>query len=481
LKKVSVFVFILFAVIYSSVSLVNHYFFRTHAHDLGINNNAIYDYAHFRWNDCMVMQPQFKNILSDHFTIYPILVSPLSWIFQSYTMLIFQIAAILFGGIGIMKFLRLKFGEASWVPLAGVIHFFSFYGIFSALSFDYHDNVAAAMFVPWLFYFFEKEKYTMFYFFLVLFLIGKENMALWGIFLFLGLLLLNISDRQKRKHAALASVFSLVYFFLVIRFIIPSLANENRAYLHFHYDALGDNFGEALGFVIKNPRKIFAYMLENHTQNPDGYLVKPETFYYLLLTGGFVLLVQPKYLIMLLPIFAQKMLNNDVVKWGIGAHYSIEFAPIVSIALFVWLSKLNLAAKKQTLTAWGFSALSIVASVTAMDNHVTLWYDVTNTKFYDARHWKKQFDIPELNHVLDLIPDDAKVSAQSEVVPHVALRQTIYLFPHVADANYVALLDNGNHYPVNREAYEEKIDELKSSGQWELIYDKNLTMIFRKK
>lgn len=77
------------SLIYASVSLVNHYFFRTNTYDLGINNNAIFDYTHFRWNDCMIMQPAFENVLSDHFSLYPILVSPFYWIFGTYTMLIF--------------------------------------------------------------------------------------------------------------------------------------------------------------------------------------------------------------------------------------------------------------------------------------------------------------------------------------------------------------------------------------------------------
>ncbi|HLG35571.1 MAG TPA: DUF2079 domain-containing protein [Bacteroidia bacterium] len=481
MKKAAVIIFVVFAIIYCSVSLVNHYFFRTHAHDLGINNNAIYDYAHLRWNDCMVMQPQFRNILSDHFTIYPILISPLYWIFGSYTMLIFQIAAILFGGWGILKLLRLKFGELSWIPLAGVIHFFSFYGIFSALAFDYHDNVVAAMFVPWLFYFYEKKNYRLFYLFLILILIGKENMALWSIFIALGLLALNTNDKIKIKHASLAASISFICFIAIISWIIPSLANENRAYLHFNYDALGGTAGEALTFMIKHPQKTFAYLIENHTQDGYGYLMKAETYYMLLLSGGFVAIIRPQYLLMILPVLGQKMLNNDIIKWGVGAHYSIEFAPVISVALFTWIYHLNLNEKKKTVVACCLTALCISAAVTVFDNRFAKWYDTTNAKFYDAKHWKSNFDVRELNQALKLIPDDANVSAQSEVLPHVAFRQVIYLFPRIADAEYVVLLNNENYYPTNREGYEKKIGELKTSPQWDLIYDMNMTMIFKRR
>lgn len=94
----------LFGIIYCLQSLVNHYFFRTYAHDLGMQNNAAYDYVHFRINDCMLMQPQYTNYLSDHFSIDLMLISPVILIFGNYGLLIAQIAFILLGGIGIYKY-----------------------------------------------------------------------------------------------------------------------------------------------------------------------------------------------------------------------------------------------------------------------------------------------------------------------------------------------------------------------------------------
>jgi len=40
-------VFSLFSLIFASITFVNHYNFRTFGWDLGINHNAIYDYAIF--------------------------------------------------------------------------------------------------------------------------------------------------------------------------------------------------------------------------------------------------------------------------------------------------------------------------------------------------------------------------------------------------------------------------------------------------
>ena len=118
-------VFVFFGGLFASISFVNHYNFRTYGWDLGINQNALFDYAHFKWNDCMIMQPSFDNVLADHFSLYPLLISPLYWVFGSYTMLIFQWAGILFGGLGVYRFVRFISNNKKLATFA-VVHFFCF-------------------------------------------------------------------------------------------------------------------------------------------------------------------------------------------------------------------------------------------------------------------------------------------------------------------------------------------------------------------
>ncbi|MBE9492615.1 MAG: DUF2079 domain-containing protein, partial [Bacteroidetes bacterium] len=142
-----------FAIIYSLISLINHYNFRTYALDLGLYTNALYDYIHFKWNDSCVFKVISENLLADHFDLYLIIFSPLSLIFGSYTLLIVQITAILIGGIGVYKYFSIIQSNNN-LSLFATIYFYLFFGIFSAVSYDYHSNVIAAMIVPWFFYYF---------------------------------------------------------------------------------------------------------------------------------------------------------------------------------------------------------------------------------------------------------------------------------------------------------------------------------------
>lgn len=239
-NKWLILVFIVFGLIFASLSFVNHYNFRTYGWDLGINQNAIFDYAHLRWNDCMIMQPSFKNVLADHFSLYPLIISPLYWIFGSYTMLIFQWAAILFGGLGVFRFVDFISNNKKLATLS-VVHFFCIWGIYSALSFDYHDNVVGAMFVPWFLYYYKKKNLGKAILFFILLLIAKENMALWAGFIGLGLSLRHFLNKEwnNLKTSGMLTLGAFLYFIVILKLIIPLLSNAEGVYLHHSFNALG--------------------------------------------------------------------------------------------------------------------------------------------------------------------------------------------------------------------------------------------------
>ncbi len=200
--------FILFGLIYAAISLVNHYLFRTYGWDLGAYNNATWDYSHFRWNTNNILYDKLKNVLADHFEIYPIIFSPFRFIFGTYVLLVAQIASVLFGGYGVYRYLLLKTKNEN-LSILGVLHFFLSWGIYAAFSFDYHNNVVAAMLIPWFLFYFEKRKMGAAFLFFILIITGKENMALWAVFIGLALALFNPKDKQKRNNGIFFTITAL--------------------------------------------------------------------------------------------------------------------------------------------------------------------------------------------------------------------------------------------------------------------------------
>ncbi len=473
------YIFIFFGLVFASITFVNHYNFRTYGWDLGINNNAIFDYAHFRWNDCMIMQPAFTNVLSDHFSLYPIFFSPLYWLFGSWTMLIVQFASILFGGLGIYIYVR-KLTHNTVVSAIALAHFFSIWGIYSALSFDYHDNVVAAMFLPWLLYFFEKKNWKVTALFFAFILVAKENMALWAIFIGLGIAV-HYAIKKEYKNALIGLLFSLIaaiYFISVIKIIIPSLATPGRDYLHYTYHALGDNFGQALVTMFKRPLYVLELLFSNHTGQVEADGIKLEFYTALMLAGGVSFLFYPEFFIMAVPIIAQKVFNDLFIRWGINDHYSIEFAPVLTVSVFTLIHRLK---QRKVMFSYLFFFISLISTIKFLDQRKSKWYKSENNRFYQKAHWVRNFNVNEVYQALELIPMHAKVSAQSQLAPHLAFRDFIYHFPHIADADYIALLTaDENKYPLDEKSYQNKIQDLIDSKQW-VIYEKKDAVLILKR
>lgn len=470
----------IYAIFYICISLVNHYNFRTYGYDLGLFNNALYDYLHFQWNEVTLSFPHhhYKNTLGDHFSVLTIFFSPFYYIFGSYCLLVIQIISILFGSVGMQ---RLVFYYSNNEKLAfwSMVHFLSLWGIYSAIAFDYHDNVVAAMLVPWFIMYFEKKRILKSLLFCVLIILSKENIALWMSFILVGLIVFQ-KDRFKRIFGLILSLFAGLYFVLVIKVVIPAINGSEQGYIHFAYDALGDNMTEAIKTIITRPQYIFTLLFENHLNNAEGFGIKSELHYIVLLSGGFALFLKPQYLLMLLPVFAQKLFNNDFGKWGLNYQYSVELVPILTLALFVWLN--SVSDNRKLILTRIFVFICIFTTMSVLDSRVSKWYNPVNSRFYTKEHYSTDYNPRLVREELNKIPSDAVVSAQSMIIPHIAFRDKIYHFPFVGDAKYIVLFPAAKaRYPLTEEEMNKKTFELLSDSKWLNISTVEGLMIFKLK
>ncbi|MBN2747763.1 MAG: DUF2079 domain-containing protein [Bacteroidales bacterium] len=465
-----------FGILYALISLVNHYNFRTYALDLGAYTNALYDYAHFQWNDSMVFKIIPENLLADHFDLYLIIFSPLIWIFGSWTLLVVQILFLLAGGIGVYLFLKLD-DKTESLAVFGSLVFLGFFGVFSALAFDYHSNVVASCLVPWYLFFLRKQSWVFAALLLFFIWVGKENMALWFGFVNLGFLIKFYKYHLIRRFLWIATTTSFVFFFFVVMIIMPSISN-NGEYPHFHYEILGSGFSDAIIFLVSHPIEAIKLLFINHSGDFANDFVKMELWILLALSGLPILLKKPFWLIMLIPIFAQKFYHNDVSMWSFAGQYSIEFAPILAIGLIDVISSIS-THKARNWSAYLLVFFVFGASFRVMDNTV-YYFDKSRIRIYKSSHYKREYDVNEVHRILKQIPKDAAVSAQSPFLPHLALRDKIYQFPTVLDADYIIFSESENTYPMKTEDFQFEVQFLLMSEDWEAIVEKDITILKRK-
>ena len=463
-----------FGILYSLISLVNHYCFRTYALDLGLYTNALFKYAHFQLADSTMIKEYYEILLGGHFDLYLILFSPLIYLFGTYSLLIVQIIALIIGGIGVYNFFELSRSKNKIIPILATIYFYSFFGVFGALSFDYHSVVIASCIVPWFFISVRLNKKALSTFLLVLMLVSQENISLWVFFICLGLVIEYRNNTKKVYHLLLLSCISFIYFIAVISFIIPYFSATNE-YSGFLYSSIGNNTFDAFKSLLTNPIDNFKILFTNHNNSVHGDFVKTELHIILFASGLPLLIKKPQYILMLVPIYFQKLFHDNNSIWGIGSQYNIEFAPIMAIGIFMVISEFN-----RVKLIKGMSVIilffTIASTFRTMDNTIC-FTDKSRIRFYQRGHYKKDYDVISVHRQLSKIPKDAIVSAQSPFVPHLSLRKNIYQFPIIKNADYIIYFKNENCYPLTKEEFDSNIIELEHSKDWIILYNESITIL----
>jgi len=473
-----------FFVLYSLVSLVNHYMYRTFALDLGMFNQAIYSYAHGR-NAVFTLNTTGAEtpFLATHFSPITLLYAPFYYLWGSYTLLIIQILAILAGGAGIYKIADISIPKNNrTILLLVLIQFFFCWGIFSALSYDFHNNVIGAMLVPWLIYYYKQKKRTAVVLCSLLILTTQETMALWLIFILIGLI---IEQRKKTDLKSLLkleiplTLFCLIYTLVVLAVVMPALQGEANNLQLTRYTHLGNSFSTIITNIFTQPVSTFRMFFSNTLYGPEYDGIKAELYIMVLASGGIFLLARPVYLLMLLPIFAQKMLSNDFGFWGINGQYSIELIPVISLAFIAFLSK----AKKGMLPLVVIVLCStIFFTFNALDHRTSKWYNPANNRFYGEDHFKAGLNITGTNRALKSIPENIPVSSCSRLAPHIANRDRLYHFPVTKDALYIVLEKAGIYpYPLEKESYLQAVDSYRKMPGWAIDFENRDLIIFKRK
>jgi uncharacterized membrane protein len=373
-------------------------------------------------------------------------------------------------------------------PLFILVFFLSQWAIFSALSFDFHNNVIAAMLVPWLYLYFLKQQKLKFLLVIILLLLTKENTALWLIFILTGFMLEKGFAQFKNNFKNFLSweipilLFAIFYFIFIVSYVMPMLSNGDALNQISRYDHLGNSVSEIAYTLLVNPWETLNLLVESNSNDPISFGIKMELHTIILLSGGIALLLRPAYLLMLIPIFAQKLFSSNMDLWGINGQYSIEFTPILTLA-FIDLVRVLKNWKHLKLFIAISVMLIVLSTLRTLRVRKSANYDRTNSDFTSIIHYKSGgLDIPFIQQELKKIPKDIPISVSSCFAPHLADRKKIYLFPVVKDARFIVLIhDNSRSYPVSEENLMQQVDALILSGEYQKLTDENKIIILKKK
>lgn len=475
-QKIFYLIMAVFGCVFYTTVIGNHYYFRTYAFDYGVYNFAFWDYSHFHISPvpCYhVFRDRPMTFIQDHFSLTLMYFVPvywlLNWLTGSYTLLIILVSLILWSAWALYKLIKLKTND-EWLAVISVLYYFLLQGRYCSFSSDSNILTMICCFVPLFLYYFELKKYVVAAIIFILLLFSREDMPLWFIFIFM---VLGIWHRKERKilfYCLGGIVASMVYFVLLFKVLIPAFETADKHYSLFQYSVLGDTPWEALKHCIKHPIETLKLLYVNQFHNPSMDGVKKEFYLVYLISGGFILFLRPQYFIWFIPLIAQKMFNDDEVRWGIYGYYAITIVTILPVSVFMIISKFKIKWIRYSLA---MIVCILALSVTWYKMNVTHreipWGNSTKENVFDHDFFHPDYDAVKIYNGLKLIPSDAKVCASLSILPHLTQRRYAYEYPDIQDAEYLALFTFRDFYYVDDSIYYKIIYKHVFSASWDIL------------
>lgn len=455
-----------FFIVYCLIGVVNHYFFRSAALDYGIANQAMYLISHGEppFITMLLGEHQTYHYLGLHVSLWVPIFSPLYFIFGSYTLLLVQNLALIFAGIGILNLAK-KFNLSNIEQLLIVTHYYVFFGIYAALAVEYHDNVIGASFLPWLILFFIEEELLLASMCALAMLISKENMAIWLIAIAPGLWLLNKPLKLKKTLFPIGLMaFATIWFLACANYIMPYYNPEGKFEQVNRFSHLGKNVGDVFLNVIRHPINAIELFYKSHVQPDADEIIKQEFLWAILLSGAWSFIFNPSFLLMSLPLLMQKLWNKETAFWGVNYHYQIEFATLITLALLFVLKTIK--------SKWGIPILSLVVVLSTLTTYRLMqsrhaYINPNKENLLAKAHYQSNLNISKIRNRLASLPVEARITAQTNLLPHLSNRTHAFHFPYVLESNLLIMTRKETaYYPLNDESGKAFIDSLIWRARW---------------
>jgi len=390
---------ILLSILYSTLSVVRHNHFQSGGFDLGIYDQAVWQYATFQWPYNTVKE---RFILGDHFTLTLTLAAPLFWIWNDVrALLIFQAIFVSISIIAVYKLVLLR--KFSPFTSFGISFIYSlFYGIQYGLFFDFHPVLLATGIIPWMLFFLESNKTKLFILSLTLLLLTQENMGLS--LAFLGFIYI---WQAKYRRVAVA--------FIIGGIVASLIAVKGIAF----FSPVGFQYAPHLTL---NPI-LFMKELFNAPEKQQVWLYTMSAF-------TFLPLLSPGAMIAIVLELAQYFTTGpDFARmWSPYMHHRAILAPLVLLGTLDALAFLQ--KKKINITL-----VTMVLLISTLAQQFLFHYPLN--KLSKSEFWHTDSWIIDNEKMIATIPADIPIATQQSLIPHLSHRKQIYLaWPRVHEPGW---------------------------------------------
>ncbi len=396
---------VLFAV-YASYALVRQATYLTAGYDLGIFDQAVRNYSHFR-APLVPLKGAGYNIFADHF--HPIIATaaPLYWIWDSPAVLLVVQAGLVAASIPIVHAFaaRRMGGRAALAVAAG---YGCGWAVQAMIDFDFHE---IAYGVPLLAAAIEaldrRDDRTL----LVtagLLMLVREDMG--AVLVLLGLL--RVLRRPRRTGWWLIGAGILGYL-LATSVVIPAFA-PNGKFAYWTFDALGPNLPHAVWNIFAHPVHTVRLFV-----TPS---VKAQTLGYLLVPLA-LLPLRSRYSLIAVPLLAERFFNSRSMIWTTHYHYNVLPWLVLVLAMVDGGARLGVWSRPRLKAAMLVYLLAVPIVLTVHDRLAPEIF----RRMLNGEAWTVSEHLRDQRAAVALVPRDVCVSVDDRLAPHLTNRDRVTL------------------------------------------------------
>jgi uncharacterized membrane protein len=332
-----------------------------------------------------------------------------------------------------------------------------------SLLYDFHPVTLATSFLLFSWYFLLKKRIILFLVFVLLAGLTKEQV--W----FVSGALFTYAFFQTRDKAlmAIAGLFSFCMFYYLIWVAIPA-AHEGHHFALSYFEEFGSTPTEVIRTILLNPGKSIPILF---SENRLEYAKR------LLLPLGLLPLLHPLTLIFAIPDFAINFLSSNP---NFRAIY-YQYTAVITSFLFISASYGALRIRKIMPLVSYFIISFFLLTFTLYSAYTYGPLPASNRPNIDM--YTKQLPYSEfVSSALKSVPSNASVAATNNLGAHLSHREYLFTIPvGTYEADYVAFLLNDSFAQPSPEAQRQMVEELKLNPNYEVIAEKEIFILFRKR
>jgi uncharacterized membrane protein len=445
---------------FAALSTLRHRAFETGRFDLGNMVQAVWSTAHGDVLGITTLHGTQTVRFAAHVDPILVLFAPLWLVWPSPTMLLtVQAIAVALGAVPVFWLARKHLGDGR-----AALGFALAYLLYPATQWltlsEFHPVALACPLLLYAFWYLDEERLAPFALFAVLAACTKEEVPLvvagLGVWYALA---------RRRVVGLVVAAAGAAWTATAVGVIIPHFNDGSEPAFYARYEEVGGSASGIAKTLATDPLTLLRVAFDGRGVS---YLAQ------LLLPIALLPLAAPLALLPAAPELALNLLSSTPTQTSIHFHYTGALIPILFAAAVLGAKRVRGRPNATALVALALAANYVLGAI-------PVWAAFPGGEDLQAESYRVDAHDRVTRRALELVPDDAVVSASNSVGAHLSARRRFLSFPYLRDAEWVVADETSPGFAdrIAPLAYANALARLRRNPRYRLVFQEDGVLVFR--